>query len=66
MASDLFQRAGMEVEEEEQLRKVSTGMIVTSGDIDRRVREIARVLAYSINGALHEDLTLEELTDLTF
>lgn len=65
MASDLFQRAGMEVEEE-QLRKVSTGMIVTSGDIDRRVREIARVLAYSINGALHEDLTLEELTDLTF
>lgn len=65
MASDLFQRAGMEVEEK-QLRKVSTGMIVTSGDIDRRVREIARVLAYSINGALHEDLTLEELTDLTF
>ena len=65
MALDLFQRAGMEVEEE-QLRKVSTGMIVTSGDIDRRVREIARVLAYAINGALHEDLTLEELTDLTF
>ncbi len=65
MASDLFQRAGMEVEEE-QLRKVSTGMIVTSGDIDRRVREIARVLAYAINGALHEDLTLDELTDLTF
>ena len=65
MASDLFQRAGMEVEEE-TLRKVSTGMIVTSGDIDRRVREIARVLAYSINSALHADLTLEELTDLTF
>ena len=65
MASDLFQRAGMEVEEE-QLRKVSTGMIVTSGDIDRRVREIARVLSYAINSALHADLTLDELTDLTF
>ena len=65
MASDLFQRAGMEVEEE-TLRKVSTGMIVTSGDIDRRVREIARVLSYAINSALHADLTLEELTDLTF
>lgn len=65
MASDLFQRAGMEVEEA-TLRKVSTGMIVTSGDIDRRVREISRVLAYSINSALHADLTLEELTDLTF
>lgn len=65
MASDLFQRAGMEVEEA-QLRKVSTDMIVTSGDIDRRVREIARVLSYAINSALHADLTLEELTDLTF
>ena len=65
MALDLFQRAGMEVEEA-QLRKVSTGMIVTSGDIDRRVREIARVLSYAINSALHADLTLEELTDLTF
>ena len=65
MASDLFQRAGMEVEVA-QLRKVSTGMIVTSGDIDRRVREIARVLSYAINSALHADLTLEELTDLTF
>ena len=65
MASDLFQRAGMEVEDA-QLRKVYTGMIVTSGDIDRRVREIARVLSYAINSALHADLTLEELTDLTF
>ena len=65
MASDLFARAGMDVEEE-TLRKVSTGMIVTSGDIDRRVREIARVLAYAVNGALHADLSLEDLTDLTF
>ena len=52
--------------EEETLRNVSTGMIVTSGDIDRRVREIARVLAYGINSALHEDLSLDDLTDLTF
>ncbi len=65
MASDLFQRAGMVVKEA-ALRKVSTGMIVTSGDIDRRVREIARVLACSINSALHADLTMDELADLTF
>ncbi len=65
MALDLFQHAGMEVKEE-MLRKASTGMIVTTGDIDRRVREIARVLSYAINRALHRDLTLEELTDLTF
>ena len=54
------------VVEEAALRKVSTGMIVTSGDIDRRVREIARVLACSINSALHADLTMDELADLTF
>ena len=63
--NDLFTRAGMTVEED-TLRKVSTGMIVTSGDIDRRVREIARVLAYAVNGALHADLSLDDLTDLTF
>lgn len=65
MAADLFQRAGMEVEEA-ALRRVSTGMIVTSSDIDRRVREIARVLSYSINSALQENLSLSELGDLTF
>ena len=65
MAADLFARAGIETDEE-KLRQVSTGMIVTSGDIDRRVREIARVLAYGINSALHPELSLEDLTDLTF
>lgn len=65
MAADLFQRTGMDVEEK-QLRQVSTGMIVTSSDIDRRVREISRVLAYSINFALQPHLNLEDLTDLTF
>ena len=65
MAADLFARAGQEADEE-KLRQVSTGMIVTSGDIDRRVREIARVLAYGINSALHPELSLEDLTDLTF
>jgi spore protease len=65
MAMDLLEQAGLPGEEG-ALRRVSNGMIVTSGDIDRRVREVARVLAFSINGALHRDLTLEELTDLTF
>lgn len=65
MAADLFERAGMEADEG-QLRRVSTGMIVTSSDIDRRVREISRVLAYSINYALQPHLGLDDLTDLTF
>lgn len=65
MAADLFSRTGQETDED-QLRQVSTGMIVTSSDIDRRVREIARVLAYGINLALQPELSLEDLTDLTF
>lgn len=65
MAADLFSRTGKETDED-QLRQVSTGMIVTSSDIDRRVREIARVLAYGINLALQPHLTMEDLTDLTF
>ena len=65
MAADLFQRTGMNANED-QLRQVSTGMIVTSSDIDRRVREISRVLSYSINYALQPHLSLEDLTDLTF
>lgn len=65
MAADLFSRTGKETDED-QLRQVSTGMIVTSSDIDRRVREIARVLAYGINLALQPHLSLEDLTDLTF
>lgn len=65
MAADLFSRTGKEADED-QLRQVSTGMIVTSSDIDRRVREIARVLAYGINLALQPHLSLEDLTDLTF
>lgn len=65
MAADLFSRTGREADEG-QLRQVSTGMIVTSSDIDRRVREISRVLAYAINYALQPHLSLEDLTDLTF
>ena len=65
MAADLFERSGQEADED-QLRKTSTGMIVTSSDIDRRVREIARVLAFAINAALQPHLSLEDLADLTF
>lgn len=65
MAADLFERAGLTADEA-RLRQVSTGMIVTSSDIDRRVREISRVLAYGINAALQPHLELQDLTDLTF
>lgn len=65
MAADLFSRTGQEADEA-QLRQASSGMIVTSSDIDRRIREISRVLAYGINLALQPGLSMEDLTDLTF
>lgn len=65
MAADLFQRAGQNADEA-ALRRASQGMIVTSSDIDRRIREISRVLAFGINRALQPHLSLEDLTDLTF
>lgn len=63
LALDLLSGAGMEPD---ALSGISTGMIVTCSDIDRRVREISRVLSYAVNSALQPELELEDLTDLTF
>lgn len=63
LAWDLLCEAGMETDD---LPDVTTGMIVTCSDIDRRVREMARVLSYGVNLALQPQLELEDLADLTF
>lgn len=65
LALDLLERVGIEPPSAEAER-LSSGMIVTCSDIDRRVREIARVLSYGINLALQDELELEELEDLTY
>lgn len=65
VAADLMEELGREADEA-ALRKLNGGMIVTVGDIDRRIHEITRVLAYGINSALQPQLTLDDLTDLTF
>lgn len=63
LAMDILEQAGVEPQ---GFSGGATGMIVTCSDIDRRVREIARVLSYGINSALQGGLGLEELGDLTF
>ena len=65
MAAELFRRTGADPDED-ALRAVSSGMIVTAGDMDRRVREVSRVLAFGINLALQPELTLDDLTDLIY
>lgn len=64
MAYDLLERSGRNVDEE-LLRRHSDGMIVTGSDIDRRVAELSDVLSMGINYALQENLSMEELEDLT-
>ena len=61
VAAELVSLAGMTPPEEEKLRAVSEGLIVTPREIDVRVRETARLLAYGINLALHDGLTVGDV-----
>lgn len=36
-------------------------MIVTPRDIDRNVRDIAKLIGYSLNLALHEGISIEDV-----
>lgn len=64
LAADMMEQAGVRLSE--GAGPLSGGMIVTCSDIDRRVREISRVLAFAINSALQPGLSPEDITDLTF
>ena len=39
----------------------SSGLIVTPSDIDEKVRDISKLIAYGINMALHRNLTIEDI-----
>jgi len=39
----------------------SAGMIVTTRDIDKQVKDISRIIGYSINLALHDGLRIEDV-----
>ena len=47
--------------DEEKLRAVSDGLIVTPREIDVRVKETARLLGYAVDLALHDGLTVEDV-----
>ena len=59
LAADLASAAGAELDPE-QFGEAGR-MIVTPRDIDRNVSDIAKLLGYSINLALHDGLTLEDV-----
>ena len=63
LAADLLEEAGEDSLDEERLRGEREQFMVTPRDIDQQVRELSKVLGYSINWAL-QDLEIAEMTAL--
>ena len=62
LAADLLEESGAEAVDEEKLRAHGT-YLVTTRDIDQRVRDLAKVIGYGINWAL-QDLEIGEINAL--
>ena len=59
LAADLAERAG--VSRDTGAFGAAQGLIVTPRDIDRNVRDIAKLIGYSLNLALHDGLTIGDV-----
>ena len=59
LALDLAARAGLSPDP--TAFGAAGGMIVTPREIDKNVRDIAKLIGYSLNLALHEGLTIEDV-----
>lgn len=63
LAADLLEESGVENIDPESLRRGKGGLIVTTQDIDRQVRDLSKVVGYGINWAL-QDLDIQEMNAL--
>lgn len=59
LAYDIISDSGADIDPESLGE--SGGMIVTPRDIDKNVRDIAKLLGYSLNMALHDGLSIEDI-----
>ena len=59
LAFDLLDDAGLDIDPDKL--SSSDSMIVTPRDIDRNVRDSAKLIAYSLNLALHKNLSIEDV-----
>ncbi len=59
LAYDLMRSSGLDIDPHSL--KSDGKLIVTPGDIDKSVRDVSKLIAYAINLALHEDITLEDI-----
>ena len=62
LASDLSSRAGVNFLPPEDYRRWGGDMIVTPKDIDAKVEDIAKLVGYGINLALHDGITVEDVS----
>lgn len=63
LAADLLEESGVENIDPESLRRGKGGLMVTTQDIDRQVRDLSKVVGYGINWAL-QDLDIQEMNAL--
>jgi spore protease len=61
LAADLLEQAGKPNISPEELSPHGGGLIVTPKDIDQQIADIAKILGYGINLALHKDITVEDI-----
>jgi spore protease len=61
LASDLLADAGLPEPDGDALRTAGGGMIVTPKEIDSQVQDVAKVIAYAVNLALHPKLDMDAL-----
>ena len=63
LAADLLEESGLPEPDMETLRSRPENLMVTPRDIDQQVRDLGKVIGYSINWAL-QDLEIEEINAL--
>ena len=61
IAADILQEAGKGELDPSALNGVGSDLMVTPRDIDQRVADMAKVIGYGLNLALHEGITLEDV-----
>jgi spore protease len=62
LAADLMESAGMGETDPSKFGDFGGSVMVTPRDIDERVAELAKVVGYGINLALHRDMSIEDIT----
>ncbi|MDR3278347.1 MAG: GPR endopeptidase, partial [Oscillospiraceae bacterium] len=62
LAADIAEQAGIENLAPGSLESFGGGMVVTPKEIDSNVSDIAKLVGYAINLALHPSLTLDDIT----